>query len=225
MNENENKSLNESEFGLHGKIEDCCEQLKVQYQLLGEALAAHQAAAAKAKAAKETVEEHQQGLNQLVRELVALKSGQYQPSLFDGAATTSAATDSTAIETVKHAPRSGSRPTATATTSTASDDEWRSVGIAALNMPGKTPQTLIDAGISTLGELADYTNAGKLLTDLKGIGEGKAEKILDALAGYWERPAAADAEPASEPIEPAAGLDVSDAPGVDVEVVAGSGPQ
>jgi hypothetical protein len=34
--------------------------------------------------------------------------------------------------------------------------------------------------IKTLGDLSDFTESGALLTDIQGVGPGKAEKIADA---------------------------------------------
>jgi hypothetical protein len=67
------------------------------------------------------------------------------------------------------------------------------------------PQSLVvrlgEASLTTIGLLADFTNAGKRLTDLDGVGEAKAEKIEQALERFWSEWKAP--EPESEP-EPAA---------------------
>ena len=67
------------------------------------------------------------------------------------------------------------------------NDAWRAVSICELGQAGAVNEKLINAGLKTLGELADYTAADKLLTDIKGIGQTKADKIGDALAEYWRR--------------------------------------
>ena len=67
------------------------------------------------------------------------------------------------------------------------DESWRSAPISDLGLTGKLPESLEDAGIRTIGDLADYTAAGKLLTDISGIGQGKAEKIEKACEEFWER--------------------------------------
>lgn len=67
------------------------------------------------------------------------------------------------------------------------DESWRSAPISDLGLTGKLPESLEDAGIRTIGDLADYTAAGKLLTDISGIGRGKAEKIEKACEEFWER--------------------------------------
>ena len=67
------------------------------------------------------------------------------------------------------------------------DESWRSAPISELGLTGKLPESLEDAGIKTMGDLADYTAAGKLLTDITGIGQGKAEKIEKACEEFWGR--------------------------------------
>ncbi|NDF13297.1 MAG: hypothetical protein EB060_10855 [Proteobacteria bacterium] len=70
---------------------------------------------------------------------------------------------------------------------TSADESWRSEPISALGLPGKLPEFLADASIHTIGELADHTSSGKLLTDINGIGPGKAEVIENALEAFWEK--------------------------------------
>lgn len=59
---------------------------------------------------------------------------------------------------------------------------WRSVTIEEL---GIGYDSLREAGISTLGRLADFTAANKKLIDLKGVGQSKVEKIEKAVEKYW----------------------------------------
>jgi hypothetical protein len=84
------------------------------------------------------------------------------------------------------------------------DEAWRGVPIETLVSHG-LPQSLVvrlgEASLTTIGLLADFTNAGKRLTDLDGVGEAKAEKIEQALERFWSEWKAP--EPESEP-EPAA---------------------
>ena len=60
-----------------------------------------------------------------------------------------------------------------------------STPIIELGFPKGIESALLDAGLSTVGEIATYTEQGSDLTDIKGIGEGKAEKIRNAMAALW----------------------------------------
>ena len=42
------------------------------------------------------------------------------------------------------------------------------------------------AGIDTVGQLADYSASEKRLTDVAGIGPGKAQAIEDRLLEFWQ---------------------------------------
>ena len=51
-------------------------------------------------------------------------------------------------------------------------------------------ERLAEAGIETIGGMLEFTKPGeggycKTLTDIKGIGTGKAEKIENALEEFW----------------------------------------
>lgn len=82
------------------------------------------------------------------------------------------------------------------------DDSWRKVNIKDLKLGDKIQDNLEDAGIFTIGQVADHGVKGKQLTDIGGIGPAKARKIDDALAEFWKR--WKPAEPASEPKPPIA---------------------
>lgn len=94
------------------------------------------------------------------------------------------------------------------------DDAWKSVPLESLSLPKGLLEKLKEADhkdrgrlapIATLGELAHYQEpeAGsgycKRLTDLKGIGEGAAEKIAAACEQYWAEQAL---KPQEEPEKP-----------------------
>lgn len=64
---------------------------------------------------------------------------------------------------------------------------WRAVTLAELEISGKLAESLTEAKLDTLGAIADYTAAGNLLTDLKGVGEKAAAKIEAATADWWGR--------------------------------------
>lgn len=82
-----------------------------------------------------------------------------------------------ALRTVKESP-----PPSKAD-SVADDDSWKSVPVVELEILGLAKgiiQKLLDAGISTLGELADYPNERRDLTSIKGIGSAAQDRISDA---------------------------------------------
>jgi len=64
---------------------------------------------------------------------------------------------------------------------------WRDEPIDNLFKPGVILASLKNAGLNTLGELSDYTASERLLTDLNGIGPGKAEQIENRLVEFWEQ--------------------------------------
>lgn len=74
------------------------------------------------------------------------------------------------------------------------DDAWRSQPLAVIDgLKSKTIQALGDADIETLGQLADYSNSGRLIGDIKGIGPAAVEEITGATDAYWaDRKAAAE---------------------------------
>ena len=74
----------------------------------------------------------------------------------------------------------------TVNTTVIDDESWKAVPIVELDLAEPIKQKLLDHGISTVGELADYTAQGNLLTDIKGVGAAKAEKIEAALERFWE---------------------------------------
>lgn len=66
-------------------------------------------------------------------------------------------------------------------------EAWRGAPIGELELPLKLCNALADAGLGTLGALADYTAAEKRLTDIKGVGQAAAEKIEKKLDQWWEK--------------------------------------
>lgn len=67
-------------------------------------------------------------------------------------------------------------------------EAWRVCSVTELEKFGTTGNItvkLMDASIPTIGALADWSTAGKLLTDIPGIGESKAEAIQQALEQFW----------------------------------------
>lgn len=79
-------------------------------------------------------------------------------------------------------------------------ESWREVFIGSIGLPDALSEKLIEADINSVGKLADFSNSGKMLTDIPGVGAAKAEQINDALTAFWEKRnnAAAAAKAATE---------------------------
>jgi ERCC4-type nuclease len=84
------------------------------------------------------------------------------------------------------------------------DDSWRVVPFTLLNLPQAIVEKLYEAELATVGQLADWTAAGRELTDIPGIGPAKAEKIEEAMEAFWSvrtdsaESAAAEAAPTAD---------------------------
>lgn len=68
------------------------------------------------------------------------------------------------------------------------EDAWRELAIDVLTNHGLTvaiAATLEKAGIATMGAMSDWSDSNKMLTEIKGIGQGKAEQILAAPNLFW----------------------------------------
>lgn len=66
------------------------------------------------------------------------------------------------------------------------DEPWREVNLDKIFDPEKRiRKSLSEAGINTVGQLADYTSADKQLTDITGIGEKAADEIDEALVDFY----------------------------------------
>jgi len=115
---------------------------------------------------KKLVEKKQDRLNDLVSELRDVIAGRFSPTL----------------------------PFPPDDASPMVDEAWKAVPLAELGLTGKLAESLTEAGLTTLGAIADYTASGKLLTDIAGIGPAKAEEIEKACEVYWER------HPRTEPV-------------------------
>ncbi|HUU98202.1 MAG TPA: hypothetical protein VM487_20920 [Phycisphaerae bacterium] len=71
-------------------------------------------------------------------------------------------------------------------------EAWRAVKLASLNpppVPEGTLKLLDGAGITTMGQLADWDVAhpNKGIGSIKGIGSTAKERVSDATLAYWER--------------------------------------
>lgn len=64
------------------------------------------------------------------------------------------------------------------------DGPWKMVQLSTL-FDGSILKSLKEAGLTTVGQLSDFTAADKRLTDLGGIGPGKAESIENRMLQFW----------------------------------------
>lgn len=94
------------------------------------------------------------------------------------------------------------------------DDSWRQVLLFTLGiaeeLPRPTVGALAEAGIKTVGDLADFTRPDpsghcKRLIDVPGIGEKKAEQVEAALDAFWSMRAKLDLEAADRGYDAAEG--------------------
>lgn len=77
-------------------------------------------------------------------------------------------------------------PAATTADAAGEDDDWREIEVGVLSdLPESLVNKLMESDLGTIGALADYTASGKLLIDIKGIGQAKVEKIEAALEKFW----------------------------------------
>lgn len=69
------------------------------------------------------------------------------------------------------------------------DESWKVIEVSELCRHGLSDgliSKLYDAGMITLGAMANWSRSGRQLTDLAGIGESKAAEIDEALASFWQ---------------------------------------
>jgi len=66
------------------------------------------------------------------------------------------------------------------------DDDWKNVPITTLNLPDGITKALHEAGLNTIGQIAEFTADGNPLTAIPKIGPAKAQKIEAALEKFWE---------------------------------------
>lgn len=95
----------------------------------------------------------------------------------------------------------------------AGDESWRSVSIDTLQLSSGICSKLLDAGLSTIGAITDWTTKGKRLEDIPGVGGASAGVIDAALEKFWADRRAAElqalrAKEAAPPVadEPAPAL-------------------
>jgi len=78
----------------------------------------------------------------------------------------------------------GDRPIQCLPEPEADDSEQMAVPLSTL-FDGGLLKSLTEAGLATVGALAAHTESGKRLTDLPGVGLGKAEKIENRMLQFW----------------------------------------
>lgn len=94
----------------------------------------------------------------------------------------------------------------------AEDESWKQVLISALSTPDGAPlpqgirDALAEVEILTMGDLSDWTapkpkGKGKRLTDIPGIGEGKAARIEEAALHFWGQRQVATLERVAEELD------------------------
>ena len=67
-------------------------------------------------------------------------------------------------------------------------EAWEQTPIESIGLKPKTCESLVNAGLTTVGKLADYTMVpNRRLSDIKGIGAGKVEEIDNALEKFWSQ--------------------------------------
>lgn len=65
------------------------------------------------------------------------------------------------------------------------EDDWRGVSVRMLDLTDALCQTLEDADLRTVGDIADWSEQNKLLQDIQGVGDANADKIEKALDAFW----------------------------------------
>ena len=83
--------------------------------------------------------------------------------------------------------RIGVRAKAKASDNQPEDESWKSVPVTDLDIPSSLAAILIeDNSIRTIGDIQEWSR-WKRLTDLKKVGQAKAEKIEEALVEFWKK--------------------------------------
>ncbi len=69
------------------------------------------------------------------------------------------------------------------------EDAWRSVPVteALLGLTPGVYQSFAELHLTTMGDFADFARDNPKLSGIRGLGEGKVQKILDAQEAFWTR--------------------------------------
>ena len=86
-----------------------------------------------------------------------------------------------------------------ATPAASGPDDWRSVELATLGLRDGILAALHEAEIKTVGDISTWTEAGKRIIDIKGIGPKSAEAIDEALMPVWRAHGVVKSSAAAEP--------------------------
>jgi len=65
------------------------------------------------------------------------------------------------------------------------DESWKTQGIEVLKLSKGLEEKLKSADLETIGKITLYTQSGKALSDIKGVGESAIEKIADAIEKFF----------------------------------------
>lgn len=139
---------------------------------------------ARAGELKKTMERKQAALNQIVADIDAIRNGNYTPPLPFG----------------QDAPTGEPQPVPS---TLRADGPWKDVELSAIGINGKIIESLHEADLKTIGDLHNFTATNKRLSDIAGIGPGKAGKIEDALLKFWSEytEPVVEAEKTEEPVK------------------------
>lgn len=64
-------------------------------------------------------------------------------------------------------------------------DAWRDLPLSAAGIKGALAKALEKQEFKTLGQVADYLNAGNNIDDITGVGSTKAEDYADLMEAFW----------------------------------------
>lgn len=139
-------------------------ELIKQQGILIEAQGEWEEAHSQAGALKKTMDLQQAKLNSVVADIAAIQAGNFTPPL----------------------PFTGDLPTKAETNGQA-DEYWRGASLAeaGFDIDKKPGKQLVEAGLDTVGKIADWSSSGKRLTDVTGIGEVAAEQVESTLEKFW----------------------------------------
>lgn len=63
--------------------------------------------------------------------------------------------------------------------------DWRETAVENI-FPDHIAPVLANAGIDTLGQLADFINEERFYTDIRGVSVEMSKKIQDCLGEFWQ---------------------------------------
>lgn len=66
------------------------------------------------------------------------------------------------------------------------DESWRKVRLDSLAIPSSTVKLLAESDIFTIGDVSNLQLKGLALTDVRGVGRAKADRIEEAIIKFWQ---------------------------------------